>query len=81
MKISGKPVTVVGVMPAGFKFPEEVGEVEKGVWMPLQPTPEMLKDRGYNFFQVVGVMRPGVTVAQTQKELDAIATEIGRAHV
>jgi predicted permease len=80
VKISGKPVTVVGVMQAGFKFPEEVGEVGKGVWMPLQPTPEMLKDRGYNFFQVVGVMRPGVTVAQTQKELDAIAAHIPKEH-
>jgi predicted permease len=77
VKLSGKPVTVVGVMPAGFNFPEEVGpDLEKGVWMPLQPTPEMLKDRGYNFFQVVGVLRPGVTLAQARRELDAIAARI-----
>ena len=37
---------------------------------------EMLKDRGYHFFQVVGELRPGVTVAQAQKELDAIAAHI-----
>ena len=35
----------------------------KGVWMPLQPTPEMLKDRGYDFFNIVGELRPGVSVA------------------
>ena len=44
--------------------------------MPLQPTAEMLKDRGYHFFQMVGVMREGVTIAQAQKELDAIAAHI-----
>ena len=36
----------------------------------------MLKDRGYHFFNVVGVLRPGVTIAQAQKELDAIAAHI-----
>jgi predicted permease len=44
--------------------------------MPLQPTAEMLKERGYHFFQVVGVLRPGITIAQAQKELDAIAAHI-----
>ncbi|HEY1894826.1 MAG TPA: ABC transporter permease [Terracidiphilus sp.] len=81
VKLSGKPYTVIGVMPATFNFPEQFGQdLQKGVWMPLQPTPEMLKDRGYNFFQVVGVLRPGVTVAQAQKELDAIAAHIPKEH-
>ena len=58
VKISGKTHTVVGVMPHNFHFPEQVGaDLQKGVWMPLQPTAEMLKDRGYNFFNVVGELR------------------------
>jgi putative ABC transport system permease protein len=77
VELSGKPFTVVGVMPATFRFPEQLGpDLQKGVWLPLQPTPEMLKDRGYHFFQVVGVLRPGVTIARTQQELDAIAAHI-----
>jgi hypothetical protein len=77
VKLSGKPFTVVGVMPAGFNFPEEMGpDQQKGVWLPLQPTPEMLKDRGYHFFNVVAVMRPGVTLPQAQKELDSIGAHI-----
>ena len=77
VKFSGKPYTVVGVMPASFRFPEQFGpDLQKGVWMPLQPTAEMLKDRGYHFFQVVGVLREGVTLAQGRKELDAIAAHI-----
>jgi putative ABC transport system permease protein len=77
VKFSGKPYTVVGVMPASFRFPEQFGaDLQKGVWMPLQPTAEMLKDRGYHFFQVVGVLRQGVAITQAQKELDAIAAHI-----
>jgi putative ABC transport system permease protein len=79
VRIGGQPRTVVGVLPLAFHFPEEVGpDLEKGVWLPLEPTAEMLKDRGYNFFNVVGELRPGVTVAQAQHELDAIAAHIPR---
>ena len=77
VKISGKPCTVVGVMPATFRFPEQFGpDLQKGVWLPLQPTPEMLKERGYHFFQIVGILREGVTLPQASKELDAIAAHI-----
>jgi putative ABC transport system permease protein len=78
-KIGGKVRTVVGVMPNTFHFPEQMGSfIEKGVWLPLQPTPEMLKDRGYDFFMVVGELRPAVSVQQAQRELDAIAAHIPR---
>ena len=77
VKISGKPQTVVGVLPAGFLFPEAMGsDMQKGVWMPVQPTGEMLEDRGYHFFNVLGELRAGVSVKQAQRELDAIAAHI-----
>ena len=77
--VGRKPTTVVGVMPASFRFPEEMGaDMAKGVWIPIQPTPEMLKDRGYHFFNIVAIARPGVTLAQLQQELNAIAAHIPR---
>jgi putative ABC transport system permease protein len=80
VRIGGVARTVVGVMPASFRFPETVGpDIAKGVWLPLQPTPEMLKDRGYDFFNIVAQARPGVSVAQAQAELDAIAQRIRQA--
>ena len=79
VKISGKSYTVVGVMPESFHFPEQLGpDLQKGVWLPLQPTPEMLKDRGYNFFNVVGRIRPRTSIQQAQQELSAIAAHIPR---
>ena len=38
----------------------------------------MLKDRGYDFFNVIGELRSGAAVAQYQQELDAIAARIPR---
>ena len=77
IKVGGKPYTVVGVMPGSFHFPEQLGQgIYKGVWLPLQPTAEMLKDRGYDFFNIVGELRAGVSTLQAQRELDAIASHI-----
>jgi putative ABC transport system permease protein len=77
LQISGKSATIVGVMPRSFRFPEQTGpDVEKGVWLPVQPTQEMLKDRGYHFSSIVAAMREGVTQAQAQKEIDSIASRI-----
>jgi len=82
VKIGGQPHTVVGVMPRSFHFPEEMGpDLQKGVWVPLQPTAEMLKDRGYNFFNLVGKLRPGVSSSQLQQELAAIAAHIPHEHL
>jgi len=79
IKIGGDSRTIVGVMPRSFHFPEELGpDMEKSVWVPLQPTAVMLNDRGDNFFNVVGELRPGVTVDQVQHELEAIAAHIPR---
>jgi putative ABC transport system permease protein len=78
-RIGGETYTVIGVMPAGFLFPETMGsQMSKGMWLPLQPTAEMLKDRGYHFFNMMGSLRPGVTMAQAQQELDSIAAHIPR---
>jgi putative ABC transport system permease protein len=77
VKIGGTPRTVIGVMPGSLHFPEEMGpDLQKGVWLPVQPTAEMLNQRGYHFFNVVGELRPHVSIMQAQHELDAIAAHI-----
>jgi putative ABC transport system permease protein len=77
--INGKPSTVVGVLPGSFGFPDQMGpDMRKGIWLPLQPTGEMARDRGYHFYNVVGQLRPGVSLKQAQAELDSIAAHIPR---
>jgi putative ABC transport system permease protein len=77
VNISGKPHAIVGVMPKMFHFPDSMGpELQKGIWLPLQPTQQMLKSRGYNFFNIVGKLKPDASIAQLQQELDPIAAHI-----
>jgi predicted permease len=79
LRIGGVARTVVGVMPQTMRFPEEAGpDIQKAVWLPLQPTPEMLKERGYSLFSIVGQLRPGISQKQSQAELDTIAQRIRR---
>ena len=80
VRIGGIERQVVGVLPAGFHFPDSIGpEIEKGVWLPLQPSGEMLKDRGYDFFNILGRMKPGVTITQAQQDINAIVQRIHQA--
>ena len=78
--VNGQSRTVVGVMPHGFRFPESLGsELEKGLWLPIQPTAEMETVRGYSFFAILGRLRSGVTLAQSRSELGAIVQHIRNA--
>jgi predicted permease len=71
IRVNNQARTVVGVMPASFRFPELMGnDIRKGIWLPMQPTPLMLSNRGYHFEYILAQRRPGITIAQAQAELD-----------
>jgi len=68
---------VVGVMPRDFRFPESMGhDMQKGLWLPIQPTQMMQTERGEAFFAIMGELKPGVTLAQSHAELSVIAQRI-----
>jgi putative ABC transport system permease protein len=64
--MNGKPTTVVGIMPAGFNYPNES---ETWTAMPLEVKTEPRDNR---FLAVVGRLKPGVSIPQAQTELDMI---------
>src|SRR5262249_10829364 len=77
VEVNGQPRSVVGVMPRSFRFPEAMGQdVQKGLWLPLQPTKEMLSSRGGSFFIIVGQLQPNATLPQLRSELNATAQHI-----
>lgn len=79
--VSGQPRTVVGVMPASFRFPASMGNAATtAVWIPLQPTAEMLKSRGYDFFRILAKLHPGVSLARAQAQLNAASRTIVSAN-
>jgi putative ABC transport system permease protein len=54
-------VTVVGVMPAGFQFPDRRTEF----WTPINMSPQLLTRRNSHFLKVVGRMRTSPVAAQS----------------
>ncbi len=75
--LDGKPVSVVGVMPKGFYFPNP----EFRAWRPLQldPTSDWYHNVGY--LVLMGRARPGVTAAGVQEDIRALATALGQRFV
>jgi len=74
VELSGAAYTVIGVMPAGFSFPNQAE-----LWRPLPIDPAKL-DRGLHYLRVVGRLKPGVTQAEAQAEMSAIAVRLARQY-
>jgi putative ABC transport system permease protein len=73
--LDGAPFTVIGVMPAAFRFP--------ALGTDLWATPAFdLKagSRGDHFLFAVGRMRPGVMLGQAQAEMSAIADRLQKQY-
>ena len=72
IELSGTPHTVIGVMPAGFSFPNQAE-----LWRPLLIDPNRL-DRGPHYLRILGRLKPGVTLPQAQGEMSAIAARLAQ---
>ena len=70
IRVAGVMRTVIGVMPADFRY--QAPDVD--YWMPLYVGPQ--PDPGARLFSVRARLKPGVSVAQAQVELDAIAMQL-----
>jgi len=71
IRVNGTPTTVVGIMPAGFRFP-----LDQNVWLPLQIDLAAL-ERGEGFtVQAFGRLKPGVTLEQARAEFASIAAAL-----
>ncbi|MGH9614849.1 MAG: ABC transporter permease, partial [Bryobacteraceae bacterium] len=74
VNVNGKPATIAGVMPQGFKFPNN-----QDLWMPLQPTPELEK-RSIHTLQLFGILKHGVAITKASAELESIARRLATAY-
>lgn len=67
---------VVGVLPAGFRAPL-LPEAE--IWLPL-PLEPPADDRGYSYVNAIGRLKPGVTLAEAQADMDRVAAALAADH-
>jgi predicted permease len=69
VRLEGTSTTVLGVMPAGFVYPDG-----SELWLPLRFTADqMATQRGAHYLDVVGRLQRGVTLEAADRELRAIA--------
>jgi len=63
---------IVGVVPSSA---DAIGS-DAGVWVPIAFTPEERADSRKGYLDVLARLRPGVTIAQAQQEMSAIAKRL-----
>jgi putative ABC transport system permease protein len=73
--LDGQPLTVVGVMPRGFRF-----MFDADVWRLIDRNGPFDTQRDSHSHWVVGRLRPGVTVQQAQAEADAISAALAEQY-
>lgn len=76
LTLDDKLYTIVGVMPAGFRFP---GEFD--VWLPLALDPAKEFGDFFSLIEVVGRVRPGGNLDQAQSELRLLASNASQQGV
>ncbi|HEY8649559.1 MAG TPA: ABC transporter permease [Chthoniobacterales bacterium] len=77
--LASRRVTVLGVLPAGWKFPVQNGRTD--YLMPLEPLiPTEITHRGGHFLSIVGRLRSGITLQSANAELNAIAAQLAREY-
>lgn len=72
--------TVLGVMPAGWKFPVESQKID--YLMPMQAVvgANELNNRGAHFMDIVGRLKTGVALRQAEAELSAITGRLSQQY-
>jgi putative ABC transport system permease protein len=73
IRANGMPRTVIGVMPERFAFP-----FNQSLWVPLRIDP-LAAPRGKGpSYSVVGLLKPGTSVAEARTQAAAVASQLER---
>lgn len=81
--LSGASYTIVGVMPANFRFPADA--LQNSFWTTLavdnDGTPKALTaNRGAHEMNVIGRLKPGVTLTRANEDMNAIAARLAKQY-
>jgi len=71
IKANGYVLNIIGVLPEHFNYPKG-GEI----YVPLEFTPQLVKNRRMHGYYVVGRLKPGVSIKSAQSEIDNITARL-----
>src|SRR5262249_50319875 len=80
LRLNREPWTVIGVLPQGFQhvggsYRSTLQGDTVGVWWPLDPGEPLNARLMWHYTNAVARLRPGITVAQAQEDLNRIAAD------
>ena len=75
--ISGRSFIVVGILPPGFQYPPAAE-----LWVPLTFSNDDLnpRNRGSHGLEVLGRIKPGLSLAQARGDMEAVAQRMTELH-
>ena len=80
IRLNDQPVTVVGVMPAGFCLPEDLSMTPGALlWLPVTLDPSNLNRSSYSL-QPIARLKPGVRPEQALAEVSAVFAQLRQDH-
>lgn len=74
VKLNGDPYVVIGVLPQGLNFPVSVGS--DAMYSLLDTRDKSMHDRDNSSLALLGLLRPGVPIAQAHTELNQIRRQL-----
>jgi predicted permease len=77
VKLDGRSYTIIGVMPAGFRFPLNM---RNAIYFPLRRDQAWMSGRGSHWLRTVGRIKDGVTREQAQADLSRVFSDLGKAY-
>ena len=75
IRIDDEDYRVIGVMPRKFVFPQA-----SELWTPLALKPADRMSRGSQYLRVIGLLKPGKTLAEANVEVATIAARLARQY-
>jgi putative ABC transport system permease protein len=75
VRLDDDPITIIGVMPKGFRQPMDITGSPIELWAPIDltsPDPNLVNNRQARVLSVVARLKPGRTLADAQRPLDAL---------
>jgi len=75
INLNGRPYEVVGVMPAGFRFPLNEPNL---VYVPMHVRPNWIGSWRDHWVQTIGLLKPGISAQQAQADMNTVLNELGR---
>ncbi len=75
ISVEGYPTTIVGVMPADFRF-----RYDTEIWLPIREGYMDTAGRTSHSWQIVGRLRAGISIEQAQAQVDVISEQLAEAY-